>query len=230
MGALSADHTREVSLVPYSFDGEIVNGVTLDFNYASVTVVIGKTKQVDILTEIIGEPKEGYRVVDVVITPMTVDISGEINQVESVQSISTEAIQLNGDEDNSFILDAKLVLPDGIKTSGVNGNLARVEIFIEEVQTKEFTFEVKDIPVVNLSDAFETDLLNNLGVITVKVTDIESVISQLTASDIRLDFNFGSVTEAGSYRMNVNFADESLYSEVQIEPAYVDVSVTLKGN
>lgn len=230
VGALSADHTREVSLVPYSFDGEIVNGVTLDFNYASVTVVIGKTKQVDILTEIIGEPKEGYRVVDVVITPMTVDISGEINQVESVQSISTEAIQLNGDEDNSFILDAKLVLPDGIKTSGVNGNLARVEIFIEEVQTKEFTFEVKDIPVVNLSDAFETDLLNNLGVITVKVTDIESVISQLTASDIRLDFNFGSVTEAGSYRMNVNFADESLYSEVQIEPAYVDVSVTLKGN
>lgn len=230
VGALSADHTREVSLVPYSFDGEIVNGVTLDFNYASVTVVIGKTKQVDILTEIIGEPKEGFRVVDVVITPMAVDISGEINQVESVQSISTEAIQLNGDEDNSFILDAKLVLPEGIKTSGTNGNMARVEIFIEEVQTKEFTFEVKDIPVVNLTDTFETDLLSNLGVITVKVTDIESVISQLTASDIRLDFNFGSVTEAGSYRMNVNFDDESLYSEVQIEPAYVDVNVTLKGN
>lgn len=230
VGALSADYTRDVSLVPYSFDGEIVSGVTLDFNYTSVTVVIGKTKQVSVVPDIKGEPQNGFRVVDVIVTPQIVDLSGEINLIESIQSILTESIQLNGDEDNSFILDAKLVLPSGVKVAGLTGGVVRVEIIIEEIQTKEFTFEVKDIPIVNLSDSLETDLFGNFGFITVKVTDVESIISQLTASDIRLDFNFSSVSEVGSYRMKVNFADESSYSEVQIDPAYVDVNVTLKGN
>ena len=229
VGALSSDYTREVSLVPYSFDGEIVSGVSLDFNYTTVTVVIGKSNTVNVIPDVQGEPSEGYRVVSVTVIPETIVINGEIALVESVKNVMTEVIALNGDEENSFILDAKLVLPEGVKASELADGTVRIEIVIEEIQTKEFTFEIKDIPVVNLSETFETDLFDNLGIITVKVTDIESIISELTVNDVHLDFNFSSVTAPGNYRMNVNFADELKYNDVQIEPAYVDVNVMLKG-
>jgi YbbR domain-containing protein len=201
VNALSSDYTREVSVVPYSFDGEIVSGVTLDFNYTTVTLVIGKTRTVNVIPDIKGEPSSGFKVVKVSVIPETIQISGEIARIDSIQNILTESIGLNGEEDNTFILDAKLVLPEGIRTSGLVDGTVRVEVVIEQIQTKEFTFEVRDIPVVNLSDQFETDLLFNFGVVTVKVTDIESVISEITVNDVRLDFNFSSVTEPGNYRL-----------------------------
>lgn len=228
VNALTAEHKRDVSLVPYSFDGEVVNGVTLDINYATLSLTVGKNREVPIMPDVTGNPAEGYQIVDVKVTPENVVLSGDIAIVESIQSIMTESIVLEGDEMNSFILDEKLVLPPGVKANGLSDGNVRVEIIIEEIQTKEFTFDVNKVPVMNLESTLMTDLQDNEGSILVRISDVSSIVSELSINDIQLDLNFASVTEPGNYRIKINLANESAYALVEIEPAYVDVNVLNK--
>lgn len=225
VSSLTTDHTREVSLVPYSFDGEVVNGVTLDINYATIDLVVGKTKLVKIEPDIIGEIAPGFKIVDVKTNPEVVTINGEVDLVNAIESLKVESLQLNGDENASLIVEKDLVLPEGIKTVGLNKPI-QVELTIEAIQTKEFTYSIAEIPIVNLNGNYTTDLTVNPGTITVRVTDIESVIKNLSKEDIHLDLNFSNVIDIGNYRLKVNYSSEKEFNSILIDPEYVDVNVS----
>lgn len=225
VNALTNDHSREVSLVPYSFDGEVVNGVSLDINYANINLVVGKTKQVSIEPVIIGEPAQGYKIVSIKVNPETVTVKGEVDLVNSLDTLKVETLQLNGDENASLIVEKGLVLPDGIKTVGLN-NPIQVELTIEEIQTKEFTYSIAEIPVVNLNENYTTDLTTNPGNVIVRVTDIESIIKNLSKEDIHLDLNFSNVVDIGNYRLKINYSSEKEFNTIVIDPEYVDVNVS----
>lgn len=228
VNTLTNDYAREVSLVPYSFDGEVVSGVTLDINYATLNLKLGKTKFVPIETVVEGEPKAGYKIVSIKTTPEIISVSGEVSVMETLEKVVAGTIELTGDEETSFIVEKDVTLPEGIKTLSGDTKV-QVEFVIEPIQTKEFTFDVSEIPVVNLNEKFTTDLKENQGIIMVKVTDIESVISGLTKNDIHLDINFSNVDVAGVYRMQINITDASKFNEIAIEPIYVDVVVIENG-
>ncbi len=225
VSSLTTDHTREVSLVPYSFDGEVVNGVTLDINYATIDLVVGKTKLVKIEPDIIGEIAPGFKIVDVKTNPEVVTINGEVDLVNAIESLKVESLQLNGDENASLIVEKGLVLPEGIKTVGLNKPI-QVELTIEAIQTKEFTYSIAEIPIVNLNGNYTTDLTVNPGTIIVRVTDIESVIKNLSKEDIHLDINFSNVIDIGNYRLKVNYSSEKEFNSILIDPEYVDVNVS----
>ena len=197
-------------------------------NYTTLSLTVGKNREVTIVPDVTGEPAEGYRIVDVKVTPENVVLSGDIAIVDSIQSIMTESIVLEGVETTSFILDEKLVLPPGIKSNGLTDGNVRVEVLIEEIQTKEFSFDVNKVPVMNLDGALMTDLQDNEGTILVRISDVSSIVSELSINDIQLDLNFASVIEPGNYRMKINLANESMYDFVEIEPGYVDVNVMNK--
>ncbi|MCA0386674.1 MAG: hypothetical protein LCH34_14000 [Firmicutes bacterium] len=229
VAALSGDHTREVSLVPYSFDGEVVNGVTLELSYATLNLKVGKTKLIPVEANVEGSPKSGYQLTGINIKPETVTVSGQLEVIEALNSISVEGIELNGDEEGTFIVEKELRLPEGVKAVGLNTPV-QIELVIEEVQTKEFIFDVNEIPIVNLGNQFTTNLADNLGTVVVRVTDVASVIEGLTKSEIHLDLNMSNIIEPGSYRLNINMANRENYSEVSLTPEMVDVEVTLKGS
>ena len=155
-------------------------------------------------------------------------ISGEIAKMENLESIIAESLILTGEETQSFIVEQEIQLPEGITIVGSNKRV-QIELVIEEIQTKEFTFNINEIPVVNLNEKFTTDLTENLGSLLVKVKDIESIISRLSKDDIHIDINFSNVTAAGNYKMKVNFTGETLFSEVIIDPIYVDINVVEVG-
>lgn len=225
VSSLTTDHSREVSLVPYSFDGEVVNGVTLDINYATIDLVVGKTKLVKIEPDIIGEIAPGYKIVNVKTNPEVVTINGEVDLVNAIESLKVESLQLNGDENASLIVEKGLVLPDGIKTVGLNKPV-QVELTIEAIQTKEFTYSIAEIPIVNLNGNYTTDLTVNPGTIIVRVTDIESIIKNLSKEDIHLDINFSNVIDIGNYRLKINYSSEKEFNSIIIDPEYVDVNVS----
>ncbi len=225
VNTITSNHEREVSLVPYSFDGEVVNGVSLDRNYAKLNLKIGKTKPVPIIADVQGESMTGYKIVSVKTIPETISLSGEISIIDKLENIYTEAIQLNGDEAGSFIVEKDLILPEGLKTIGQDGPI-QVEIKIEQIQTKEFLFDVGEIPKVNLDEKFAIDLTGNPPTISVKVMDIESIITNLTKNDIRIDVNFSKVTAAGIYRLQINPSDIAKFGQIEINPNYIDVIVT----
>jgi len=229
VNTLTSDYAREVSLVPYSFDGEVVNGVVLDINYATLNLTLGKTKFVPIETIVEGEPKTGFKIVSIKTTPEIISISGEVSVIESLQKVVAGTIELTGEEESSFIVDKEVELPEGVKTLS-GDNKVQVEFVIEAIQTKEFTFDVAEIPIVNLNEKFATDLKENLGLIVVKITDVESIITNLTKNEIHLDLNFSNVLAAGIYRMEINISDDIPFNEVLIDPIYIDVIVSEIGS
>lgn len=224
VSALTSNHTREVSLVPYSFDGEIVSGVSLDMSYATIDLTVGKEKDVPIKAVIEGEPMSGYRVVGLNITPKSVVLTGPISQMDLISSISVDTIVLDGSEDTSLIIERDLILPDQVNTLLANTPI-QIEVLIEEIITKEFTFDINEIAIVNLEDDFITDLSEQEAFINIKVTGIESVISLISKNDIRLDVNFSNVTAPGIYRLKINSLGIDGFDEMIINPLYIEATV-----
>ncbi len=228
VGSLVEDLQREVTLVPYSADGEIVSGVTLESSYANMHLKLGKSETVNIVTETIGDPLDGYQIVSVKTIPERVELTGPIDQLNALGKTIFETIKLNGDEMTSFIIEKDLVLPAGVTAVGLTTPL-QIEVIIEEIQTKEFIFNASEIPVVNLSDDFTTNLFMSEEIVTVKITDVESKIALLTKSDIRIDLNFTYVERAGNYRMKVNVSTDLDYFALDILPPYVELIVEEKN-
>jgi len=225
VGTLDSDYQREVSLVPYSFDGEVVNGVTLESSYANIALTIGKTRSVGIEPVVTGAPADGYKVVGITVNPQNITVQGDVVNIDELTTLMTREIQLTSEETGTIIVEKELNLPEGI-TVATGQPTVQVEIQIEEVQTKEFTFAINELPVVNLSQGFITDLNANEGVVIVKVTDIESVIKALSKNDLHLDLNFSNVSEVGNYRLIVNYSSEINLENISFEPEYVDVNVS----
>ena len=224
VNAITSDHEREVSIVPYSFDGEVVNGVSLERSYAKLNLSIGKTKLVPIVPDVKGEALSGFKIVSVKTIPEIISLSGEIGIIDKLENIFTDVIQLNGDEASSFIVEKELILPEGVKMVGQDGPI-QVEFVIEQIQTKEFLFDIGEIPKVNLDDKFTIDLSANPQIVSVKVMDIESIIVDLTKNDILLDVNFSNVIAAGIYRLQINASEGDKFGQIEINPLYIDVNV-----
>jgi hypothetical protein len=139
--------------------------------------------------------------------------------------VFAEPINLKGEEASSFIVEKSIELPSGVQSNAEN-NMVQIEVLIEPVITKEFNFNVKDIPIVNLSDTLGTNLSENTDTINIKVKDVESIINNVSKDDIHLSINFGIVDKAGLYRLKVNVANEDRYKELSIDPIYIEVQVT----
>ncbi|GAU77131.1 uncharacterized secreted protein associated with spyDAC [Fusibacter sp. 3D3] len=221
---LTSDLTKDISLVPYNYDGEIVNGITLDNNYSNVSLKLGKTKTVDLNVTVEGTPMEGYEVVSYKTIPESISIQGDVNKINTIDVISPEKIVLKGDEDATFIIEKDLILPEGVKATTANGPI-QVEIEIEALQTKEFTFAAKDLPIVNLQENFMTDLAESEQMVTVKIREIESVIKTLAKADIHLYLNFSNVDKQGAYKLKVIISDQDNFNDIVIDPVYIDVNV-----
>ncbi len=225
VNALTSNHSREVSLVPYSFDGEIVSGVSLDMSYATINLIVGKEKEVPIKALVEGEPMEGYRVVGVNISPSTIVLAGPLSQVDLLSNISVDNIILDGTEDTSLIIERDLILPDQVSTLQANVPI-QIEVLIEEILTKEFSFDINEVAIVNLEEGFITDLSEQEQLITIKVTGIESVIAMISKNDIRLDVNFSNVTAPGIYRLKINSLGIEGFDELIIDPLYIEATVS----
>lgn len=224
VNTLTGHHSREVSLVPYSFDGEIVSGVSLEMSYATVSLTIGKQKEVPIKALVEGEPMTGYRVVGVNVSPSNVILTGQIDRIDLLNSISVETITLDGTEDTTLIIERDLVLPEQVSTLSENVPI-QIEVLIEEIISKEFTFDINELAIVNLEEGFITNLNEQEALITVKVTGIESVISLISKNDIRLDLNFSNVTAPGIYRLKINSVGIEDFDELVIDPLYIEATV-----
>ncbi len=52
VGTLEGDFSREVTLLPYDSSDEVVSGVSLDLNYANVSIQIGKIQNAEVNVEV----------------------------------------------------------------------------------------------------------------------------------------------------------------------------------
>lgn len=131
----------------YDRQGNIVSVNNLDLSAEEVEVTIPVNQQAGfaakpIIVDWIGEPAQGYRLLDVNVEPDSVLVTGPPGLLESLSRISTEPIDINGLRE-SVTQTVALALPAGIQLDEVQPVL--VEIVIEPILTSHVIRKTPEI-------------------------------------------------------------------------------------
>ena len=131
------DFTIGVPLLPVDESGRSVPGLTIEPEKVMVDVFLKQgieKKTVPIQPNINGEPANGFKLGTVSMNPARVEISGSRENVDGVNSISTEEISVAG-ENSTVKKDVQLILPDGIT---VENPSVTIEIKITSTSISRF--------------------------------------------------------------------------------------------
>ncbi|HHV72460.1 MAG TPA: hypothetical protein GXX38_07625 [Clostridia bacterium] len=138
-------------------NGKTVEGLKVEPEIIDVFVPIMQsmpTKNVPVQLKQSGEPDHGYRIVNWVIEPSFIQVTGSVEYLKGLESISTKPISVAG-ATKDLVKDVDLDIPEGYNS--VSSYKARVVIKIEpKVERK--TISGIGIKTVNLVDRYNASL------------------------------------------------------------------------
>ncbi len=112
--------TKPGTVNVFDVDGVVVRDVTVTPPQVNISVEIVQAqsqKNVPITPSLVGEPAEGYQITGVALEPNTVTITGPQDRVNSINAISTQAVELTGRTED-LTQAVSLQLPEGIAVLG----------------------------------------------------------------------------------------------------------------
>ncbi|MEZ0239306.1 MAG: YbbR-like domain-containing protein [Chloroflexota bacterium] len=121
LDASGIDFNRLVDLDPVDDTGQTVLAVDVEPISVRVRVPVftdRQTKTVPITPQIVGTPAAGFEIVSpVTVEPAVVSVEGDANDLASLESADTAAIQISG-ASADIVRTVELQLPDGVQTIG----------------------------------------------------------------------------------------------------------------
>lgn len=213
---------EEVAVSAVDSNGELVTEVELETNYITVRIPISKLGAINIHPITTGLVKDGYQMTSIESFPPTVQLKGERDVINAIKFIETLPINISN-MDSSFEVKSTLDLPEGVT---LNENITEVDvsITIEKISTKEFTFELTDIPFINLDDNLRTNKNELDGVILLRISAVESVLDNVTKSDLALYIN-AEKFEPGTSNVTIELNKINDFYEVEIIPSYIELEI-----
>lgn len=213
---------EEVAVSAVDSNGELVTEVELETNYITVRIPISKLGAINIHPITTGLVKDGYQMTSIESFPPTVQLKGERDVINAIKFIETLPINISN-MDSSFEVKSTLDLPEGVT---LNENITEVDVSvtIEKISTKEFTFELTDIPFINLDDNLRTNKNELDGVILLRISAVESVLDNVTKSDLALYIN-AEKFEPGTSNVNIELNKINDFYEVEIIPSYIELEI-----
>jgi len=228
VNAINEDYTKEVTLSPYTEDGVLVDGVNLQQNTAQLTLKVGKQQEVKLVSDVQGNPKDGYEIVSVKVNPEDIKIRGEVNLVSELEVLMTEPLILTGDESETIVVEKEILIPEGIEVE--NGKkTVQVELIIEPIEVKEFSFDFTEFELKNLNSSFEIEQVSANHKVVVRLTDIASKISGIKREDLIPYIDFSNITSIGDYRLKINLPETIDVKEISIDPISIDLKIVEKS-
>jgi len=184
--------TVSVATVILDDEGNEVRGVSKEPNLVDITIPIYRTVSLPIELQTINELPENYSITEIAITPSTVTVKGD-NNITSLKKIDTIPIDINTLLEKSA-LEVELALPEGIELLNPDEKITII-YNVEETITKEFTFSVSELNILNIDNDLEIaeDDLNSLVKVTLK--GFKSLIDTLENEDLRLSIDLNGLTE-----------------------------------
>jgi YbbR domain-containing protein len=180
-------------------EGNVVRGITKEPNVVDIIIPIYRTNSLPIELQTVGELPDNYSIRDIQITPSNIAIRGNDN-VANLKKIDTKPIDINTLLDKSA-MEVELNLPAGVELLNPD---ERVTIIynIEETITKEFTFLLGDLNILNLDRKLEIpeDDLNQLVKVTLK--GYKSVLEPIKNEDLEASIDLLDLT-TGSHQVDV---------------------------
>jgi len=196
-------------------------GITFRPDVVEVTVSIVPVSNVQILPNIYGNPPEGYIIRDVRIDPPTVVVTGSQDLLKSLQSISTEPINVEG-ATSTVSNEVRLIIPKGISIFDEEIQSARVTVEIERLATANLSFSSEKIQILNLPLNMEAEVEPKEILLT--VSGPESIIDKVNNNMISLNVDAANLTE-GKHSVSIRVDIARPYRIIKVEPAEITVSL-----
>lgn len=185
--------------VAYDAEGSVVDKVTFSSNELSVKVEMDDMKSVRVAVDITGRTAEGYEVTGIYVSPDTIEVAGDPDDLAGINILRLPDIDVGGIDSNIIReFSLKDYLPDGLRVIGADGSeRITVTVSVEEEETKDIVIPVDSIAVEGtLGEGLTAELTGDD--ITVTVSGAGSGVAGLEASDIRAYVDLDGY-EAGVY-------------------------------
>ncbi len=217
------DFTSAVTPQALDADGQLIPEVNLSPNIVTVDVSIdARGKRVAVLTQLDGDPAQGYEVVDRTINPATVLVDGPDDVIDRLISVSTEPIDISGASETLTFSSAIVGLPDGVTVIEPAGGAVDVVVQIRQIGVRQ-PLPAQSIQVVGLGPGLSATVSPEAVAVTVVATEEE--IGSLTTNDLSIQVNVTDFTE-GTYTLEPVVALPPNVTWVSSDPATVTVTIT----
>ncbi|MST82241.1 CdaR family protein [Bilifractor porci] len=212
----------------------IADDLTFDGGVPDVTVYVELWKKVSGVTldvQYSGTPAKGYNVNSVSTTPQTVTLVGDDEAVAELGAegnkltIPADMISVSGaSSDVTAEINLADILPDNMRVAENTSGTVSVTIQVLSDGSREFSIDVDNIEVDDLSDSLSISY--DQTTVAVIVTGTKSVVDAMTASDIKVSIDARNLEE-GDMDVTLNV---SLPTGVSLsEPVNMKVHVKAKA-
>lgn len=210
-------------LEPVNKDGEVIERVKLSAGSVQVTAELGTAKTVPLKVPVV-DLSDGT-LEKSVSAPKTITIKGKSSVLESIESVTAEAIDLTDVTEDTTVKIVP-VLPADVQVSGRSAESLTAEIKVEALSTRTFTFDIDEVDLLNLAadlqgNITETDRL--VVVLTGKAEDLAAIEKE----DIALQVNLKDQKE-GSHQVALEVVCEKDCAKIEVTPKKVQVEIENK--
>lgn len=217
------DFTSAVTPVAVDGDGNPIPEVSLSPNIVTVQVDIqARGKRVAVITQLEGEPAQGYEVVDRTINPATVLVDGPQEAIAGLISVSTEPINIGGASDIVSRRVAISGLPPGVHVIEPPDGSVDVVVQIRQIGVRQ-PLPAQTVRVVGLGPGLSATV--DPEAIAVTVIASEETLGSLTADDLSIQVNVAGLGP-GTYQLRPAVALPPNVTWVDADATTVRVTIT----
>lgn len=172
--------------------------VTVEPDTVQVTLEEKLLRSLEVEPTTSGFPTAGYELVQIVMSPSSVQVEGPRSVVEDLNVVRTEEVDLSTRRED-FTERIRLVRPDPL-VRFPGGSVVEMRGMIEESVVLE-TFETVELVVTGLDPQFVLAESVPGGLIRVQARQLD--VEDVTPGDLQLSVDASSVDEVGSVRLPV---------------------------
>ncbi len=204
-------------------DGNEIREVTIEPRSVSVFVpVSARGKSVAVITQVVGEPANGYEVIDRTVNPPTILIDGPRNLLEDVISVSTSPVDISGATTNVTRRVQIEPLPPGVRILEPSGRNVDVVVQIRQ-QGIQQVLPSQQVEVVGAEPGLRAAVSPQELALVVVASEEE--IAALERGDIRLQVDVSGLGP-GIYERMPNVSLPPHVEWIRTEPSQVTVTVS----
>ncbi len=185
---ISESLSANIEIELYDKSNHLLNlsSVTKQSGYVHVDVNVLETKKVPIYASKTGEPAEGYLYAkNISISPEVIVLAGTAADLQNISRVNiTEPVDISKAEGNvTQSIDITPYIPENLifENDDFDG-LVDVTVYVEEEQTREFSFLSSDVSLVNAPD--DCDLSIEFQNITASLSGLASDLEGISVDSI----------------------------------------------
>lgn len=157
----NANDSFKVTAEPKVYDknGSIIDPKKLQLSYDTVDVSVNllRTKTVQFIIDVTGEPAYGYEYVSAEYEPKQITIAGEksvldkISYIKGEYNVKYKREDFQGEVNIEDFIKEDVILIDDNKTAVIN-------VKVEKLDNKDISFSLDDISVINVPEGMKAEL------------------------------------------------------------------------